>query len=186
MTDDELASQQRTGPATRIAELVGNAGRWVATAESVSGGYVAAELAAAPSSSDWLRGGVVAYAASVKHNVLHVPPGPVVNAAAAKQMAAGTAQLLDADFAVATTGVGGPGAEEGEPAGTVFVAVAGPSRTTVRQYRFEGEPPDVVQKAVTPALQDLAAAVEAELSAVTTAAAPDGRASRGTASKEAQ
>ena len=74
-------------------------------------------------------------------------------------MAEGVARLLKADFAVATTGVGGPGPQEGLPQGTVYVAVATPNGSDVREYRFDGDPGDVVEKTSRQALDDLAAAV---------------------------
>jgi len=72
-----------------IASLLDSAGLNVAVAESLTGGMVASALAEAPGSSNWFRGGVVAYASDVKHELLTVPPGPVVNAQAAAAMADG-------------------------------------------------------------------------------------------------
>lgn len=58
--------------------------------------------------------------------LLGVDPGPVITADTALQMAIGAAELLGANVAVATTGVGGPGRQEGKPQGTVFIAVCTP------------------------------------------------------------
>jgi nicotinamide mononucleotide (NMN) deamidase PncC len=69
--------------------------------------------------------------------------------------------LLGADISVATTGVGGPDAEEGQPAGTVFIAVGAQDRCGVKQYQFDGEPAQVVHLSTIQALRDLAAAVTA-------------------------
>ena len=69
------------------------------------------------------------------------------------------ARLLGADFTVATTGVGGPGPQEDTPQGTVFIAVRAPGGENGREYRFEGEPTDVVTQATEQALRDLASAI---------------------------
>ena len=143
----------------QIADALTSAQQTAAAAESLTGGQISAALSAIQGASDWFAGGVVAYAADVKFDLLGVERGPVVNAATARQMAAGVADLLHADFAVATTGVGGPGPQEGRPEGTVFIAVAGPSGSTVAEYAFGGGPPEVVEQATRQALHDLAAAV---------------------------
>jgi len=92
----------------RIASALMGAQRTAAAAESLTGGNVSAGLSAIEGASDWFVGGVVAYASEVKFGLLGVDRGPVINAPTARQMATGVARLLNADFAVATTGVGGP------------------------------------------------------------------------------
>lgn len=106
-----------------LAQLVGERrrGRHLATAESFTAGLLSQSLAAAPGSSEFFRGGLVAYQTPVKWRVLGVDEGPVVTEAAAAQMATGVAHLLDADAAVATSGVAGPTEQEGRPPGTVVV-----------------------------------------------------------------
>jgi nicotinamide-nucleotide amidase len=146
-------------PASDIARTLHRRRRTVATAESVTCGTVAKRLGAAPDSSDWLRGGVVAYASAVKFDVLGVAPGPVITETCAREMAVGAAHLLAADYAVSTTGAGGPGSQEGRPAGTVFIAVTSPSGCRAREYHFEGDPADVVEAATEQALRDLRAAI---------------------------
>ena len=143
----------------RIAEALTRARRTVASAESLTGGSVSAGLSAIEGASNWFVGGVVAYASEVKFDLLGVDRGPVINALTAEQMATGVARLLHADFAVATTGVGGPGPEEGRPEGTVFIAVATPDGCTVNEYAFEGDPSGITALATRQALRDLAAAV---------------------------
>jgi hypothetical protein len=91
--------------------------------------------------------------------LLGVDPGPVVNGSTAAQMATGVAGLLGAEVAVATTGVGGPGPQEGRAEGTVFVAVLTPDGEEVREYHFVGDPAEVVRQATEQALRDLARAV---------------------------
>ena len=99
-------------PQDRVAERISTAARnahvFLATAESLTGGQISCLLGAAPASSDWYRGSVVAYSSEVKHRVLKVPDGPVVSEASARAMAGAVAELLGADIAVAVTGAGGP------------------------------------------------------------------------------
>jgi nicotinamide-nucleotide amidase len=145
--------------AEQTAALAVEHGWTVAVAESLTSGRIAACLGAAPDASSWFAGGVVAYASGVKFKVLNVDPGPVVSGRCAAQMARGVASLTEADFAVAATGVGGPGAEEGQPAGTVFLAVSSEAGEVVTQHRFDGEPAEVVERATTTAVQHLLSAM---------------------------
>jgi nicotinamide-nucleotide amidase len=129
-----------------VAELAQAGGTSLAAAESLTGGAISAALAAAPSASSWFRGGVTAYATEVKQQVLGVPPGPVISMSCAVAMASGVARLMGADLAVAVTGVGGPDEQEGQPAGTVLVAVATASGAVQeRQLRLEGDPAEIVE-----------------------------------------
>jgi nicotinamide-nucleotide amidase len=150
-------------PEQRIADALTRTDHTAAAAESLTGGNVSAELSAIEGASNWFLGAVVAYAEKVKFDLLDVPPGPVITADCAQQMAVGVARLLGADFAVATTGVGGPGPQEGLPQGTVFIAVATPDGSRSRQYSFDGEPAQVVQDCTRRALHDLAAEIDAFL-----------------------
>jgi nicotinamide-nucleotide amidase len=134
--------------AEEVARLASDSGRSVAVAESLTAGALSSALGAAPNSSDWFRGGVVAYASEVKHTLLRVREGPVVSEQAAIAMAESTADLLGADVALAVTGAGGPDPQEGQPAGTVWLAVRAGGHTTTECRRFPGGPEDVVQQTV--------------------------------------
>ncbi len=116
----------------------------VAVAESCTGGLVMARIVAIPGSGDWFLGGVVAYDAEVKFDVLGVRRGPVISASAAQEMAAGVRRLLNADIGVATTGVAGPETEEDRPVGTVFVGLAGDGDAFASEQHLVG-PPDRVR-----------------------------------------
>lgn len=107
-----------------VLKLCRRNGETLATAESLTGGMVAAKLASVPGASDVFKGGIVSYAPEVKYAMLGVPEGPVVSVAAAEQMALGACEALDATCAVATTGVAGPDPLEGHPPGTVCIATA--------------------------------------------------------------
>ncbi|MEO3975484.1 CinA family protein [Streptomyces sp. CAU 1734] len=116
--------------AARILALLTERGETVAAAESLTGGLVAAELTGVPGASASFRGSVTAYATDVKRDVLGVDgtllaQRGAVDSAVAAQMAAGARTVLGADWGIATTGVAGPGPQDGNPVGTVHVAVAG-------------------------------------------------------------
>lgn len=111
-----------------IARLAGR-GLTVATAESLTGGLVVAELVTVPGASAVVRGGVVAYAYDVKASVLGVDEDLLaargaVNDDVVRQLAEGARRVCRADVGLATTGVAGPDPADGEPVGTVYVAVA--------------------------------------------------------------
>ena len=116
----------------------------VGVAESLTGGELSARLAATPGSSDWFLGGVVAYARSVKHGMLGVPPGPVVSEAAAATMASGVCQVLGTELGIAITGVAGPDEQDGQPPGTVWMGLHHEGATTTRLIRLSGTPEEIV------------------------------------------
>ena len=121
--DVEQASDGSDDPeelAEAISEAAGTSGRRVAVVESLTGGLVSSDLAASPGSSEWFRGGVVAYDRVTKHGVLQVPGGPVVAEPAVRAMAESAATMFDADLVVAVSGAGGPDPQDDQPPGTVW------------------------------------------------------------------
>jgi PncC family amidohydrolase len=158
---DDIASAARG-----VAAAVGGRGHRVVTAESVTAGGIATALAAAGGASEWFCGGIVAYQTETKRRVLGVTADRVITEECARQMAEGALAATGADLAVAVTGVGGPDPEEGEPPGTVFICAGSAERWHVFEHRFEGDPPQVVELAVTHALRHLlGAALELRRSA---------------------
>jgi nicotinamide-nucleotide amidase len=115
-----------------VLELCRARGLTLATAESCTGGMVATRLTGVPGASDVFRGSVVAYANDVKEAGLGVSAELIaehgaVSAEVAAAMAAGARERLDADVAVAVTGVAGPGGGTPEkPVGLVFAHAIGP------------------------------------------------------------
>ncbi len=128
-----------------VVRLLEELGLTMGTAESVTGGLVAARLTAAPGASKVLRGGLVSYASEVKYSLLGVPEGPVVTAEAAQAMAAGVCALVGCEVGVATTGVAGPESQEGVPVGTVFVGLCLHGETSSQELRLPGDR-DLVQQ----------------------------------------
>lgn len=132
-----------TDVAADALRLLAESDQTLAVAESLTGGMVAAELTAVPGASRSFRGSVTAYATEIKHLVLGVDAELLkaegaVNAQVAAEMAAGVRRVMGASWGISTTGVAGPEPQDGQPVGTVFVAVDGPtSRKTVR-LRLKG------------------------------------------------
>ncbi|MFE9687585.1 CinA family protein [Streptomyces sp. NPDC006285] len=123
-----------TSTAADVLRLLTVRGETLAVAESLTGGLVAAELAAVPGASKAFRGSVTAYATDLKRDVLGVDATLLdqrgaVDPQVAAQMAAGARRILGADWGISTTGVAGPEPQDGQPVGTVFVAVDGPPGT---------------------------------------------------------
>ncbi|MCF8601936.1 competence/damage-inducible protein A [Gordonia sp. HY442] len=144
------------------------AGRTIVTAESCTGGLVAARLTERAGSSAYMLGGVVSYSNDVKTGAIDVPADLIaehgaVSEQVAAAMADGVAARLNADVAISTTGIAGPGgAVVGKPVGTVCIgiAVAGAETRTVTRS-FPGNRQQVRELTVTTALhlavQELAA-----------------------------
>ena len=114
----------------------------VATAESCTGGAIAAALTSIPGSSAYVIGGVVAYSNAVKVAQLGVDSASIeehgaVSQEVVEQMARGVRDRMGTDYGIATSGIAGPdGGSEEKPVGTVWIAVAGPERTWSKQFLF--------------------------------------------------
>lgn len=122
-----------------IFRLLEEKGWTIGTAESMTGGMVAAALTSVPGASKHVRGGLVAYDAELKQKLLGVDDiTEVVDHETAEAMARGGQNLLGADVVVAVTGSAGPEAME-RPAGTVVIAVATPEEVRSRELRMPGD-----------------------------------------------
>lgn len=129
-----------------VLDLCRARGLTLATAESCTGGIIASRLTDVAGSSDVFRGGIVAYADDVKTRELGVPATVIsahgaVSAETAQAMAAGARERLEADIAVAVTGVAGPGGGTAEkPVGLVFLHASGPDgKEEALRFEFPGE-----------------------------------------------
>lgn len=146
--------------AKRVHDLLQERDETVATAESLTGGQLAALLTAAPGASDTFLGGVVSYATEVKIDVLGVDPGiverhGVVSAECARAMAQGVRALMGSTYAVSTTGVAGPEEQEGKEPGTVYVGVAGPDGDTALALDLAGDRSEIQDRTCAEALSAL-------------------------------
>ena len=144
--------------AEAVLEELKTAGKTLATAESCTGGTIAKMLTAIPGSSEVFKGTVVSYATSVKEEVLgvnhdDVEKYTVVSQQVAEQMATGVKKLLKSDYAVATTGIAGPGGgTEENPVGTVWIAVAGPNGVISKKCNFGKDRGNNIERASITAL----------------------------------
>ncbi|MGK8505794.1 CinA family protein [Nocardia asiatica] len=147
--------------ADELADLARRSDITVAVAESLTAGRLSATLGAAPDSSEWFRGGLVAYSSEVKRTVLGVPDVPVVSRPAAEAMATGVRDLLKAVVSVAVTGAGGPDPQDGQPPGSVWFAIATDHEVRAWHRQFDGDPADVVAQTVACATESLLDTVRA-------------------------
>jgi nicotinamide-nucleotide amidase len=148
---------------TILGELLKQQNATIATAESCTGGRLAAALNALPGSSAYFMGSVVAYANEVKEQVLGVEHDTLIRYGAVseqtvRQMAEGVRRLMHTDYAIATSGIAGPdGGTEDKPVGTVWIAWATPEGTTAERFQFGMARlrQQITQRAVTTALVEL-------------------------------
>ncbi|MEA2362860.1 MAG: nicotinamide-nucleotide amidase [Thermoleophilaceae bacterium] len=138
----------------QVAELL--AGRWAGVAESCTGGLMSARLTERPGSSEYFAGGVVSYSNEAKAELLDVDPALIerhgaVSLEVAEAMADGALQRLEADTAVAITGVAGPGGgTEAKPVGYVCWAVKlADGSKLVRDARLPGDRAEVRDRSTT-------------------------------------
>lgn len=127
-----------------MGKLLRERGLTLAVAESCTGGLLGMRLTEVPGSSDYFRGGVIAYSNAVKEAVLGVPRAILeekgaVSPECARAMAEGARRVLGADLALAITGIAGPtGGTPEKPVGLVYVALAHPGGVEVERHEFRG------------------------------------------------
>jgi nicotinamide-nucleotide amidase len=156
----EIFSEDGSRVDEQIARLL--AGRHIATAESCTGGLLAARLTDLPGSSAYVAGGVVAYANEAKTELLGVEPDLIathgaVSEPVAEAMADGALKRFQADTAVAITGIAGPaGGTDDKPVGTVcFTVKLADGATITRTLRLPGDRSDIRERSTTVAMHML-------------------------------
>lgn len=128
--------------AEAIGKMILQQGKTLAIAESCTGGFISHLVTSVPGCSAWYKGSVTAYSNEVKGKLLGVNPETLKNFGAvseetACEMAAGARKLLNAGFAVATTGIAGPdGGTAEKPVGTVWIAVATDKTVIAKKFTF--------------------------------------------------
>ena len=141
-----------------VLALCRERGWTMGTAESCTGGLVAARLTGIPGSSDVFRGGVVAYANEIKQAELAVPADLLaehgaVSPEVAEAMAKGARARLGVDVAVSVTGIAGPdGGTEEKPVGLVYLHAEGPGGGVGREFSFPGDRPSIRARSAVGAL----------------------------------
>ena len=151
-------------------EVIGalrTAGATVATAESLTGGLVCSTLVGIAGASDVVLGGIVAYAAEAKIELLDVDAELIddrgtVDPDVAAQMAFGAQEQFNATYGLSTTGVAGPGESEGKPEGTVHIAIAGPDGVRTTALQLSGDRHAVRNQTVDALLSELVATLREE------------------------
>jgi nicotinamide-nucleotide amidase len=129
----------------RLADALRARGWHLATAESCTGGLIAAACTDLAGSSDWFERGFVTYSNAAKTELLGVPAELIardgaVSEAVARAMVRGARERSPAELAVAVTGVAGPGGgSAAKPVGTVWLAFAGPAGESAELRRFVGD-----------------------------------------------
>ena len=137
------ASEDTTLEAT-LGKLLKERGATVSAAESCTGGEIAHLFTSVAGSSAYFLGSVTSYAISVKESVLGVPSSVikehgVVSSQVAAAMAEGVRRVTGSDYSVATTGLAGPGGDEFNPEGTVWIGVSGPRGTRTVKYCYKND-----------------------------------------------
>lgn len=157
-------------PEQRLNDLLANqTAITLATAESCTGGHVAARITNIAGSSAYFQGGIISYTNDVKARMLDVPESILENPGAVSEecagaMAEGARKRLDATIAVSITGIAGPsGGTDRKPVGLVYLGIASPAGARVERHIFAGERADVMREAATRALELLVQQAEIAL-----------------------
>lgn len=141
-----------------VGKLLNKRKKTLAVAESCTGGGIGNKITAIPGSSDYFLGGIVSYANEVKEKMLGVPAAIIkkhgaVSPECAEAMAEGARIRLGADYALAVTGVAGPGGGTKEkPVGLVYVAIAAKGWVKVRRHTLAGSRKTIRERAANESL----------------------------------
>lgn len=147
--------------ARQLGELLVSSGKTCSIAESCTGGMIGATFTSVPGSSNWFRGGIIAYDNDVKIRILGVPERILAEKGAVspetvENMAKGAAELIVTDLAVAVSGIAGPGGGTKEkPAGLVYIGLYLDGRSFSFRHLFEGDRDQVRNATVAAALRHL-------------------------------
>ncbi|MEW2428478.1 CinA family protein [Micromonospora sp. NPDC047644] len=161
VTGAEVGSAEVGSAAAGVVHRLAERHETLATVESLTGGSLAASIVNIAGVSGVYRGGLIVYATELKATLAGVPAdllsdrGPV-DPDVAVALAEGGRRRCGADWGLATTGVAGPEPQDGKPVGLVYVAVAGPDGSEVRQLDLGGGRDQVRAEAVVEALRLLA------------------------------
>lgn len=142
LLSDILVSKEDVSMETIIARLLNERKQTLALAESCTGGYLAYLLTANANSSSYFTGSVVCYDTRIKEEVLHVnkqilDEQGTVNKEVAEQMVSGVLAVLKSEYAIAVTGLMGPGSgSEDKPVGTTWIAVGNKNKTVSKEFYF--------------------------------------------------
>lgn len=153
-----------------IGRLLRGSGKTLSAAESCTGGEIAHLITTVPGASEYFLGSVTSYAPSVKNRVLGVPMETIenfgiVSSEVAAAMAEGVRKLTGSTYAVATTGWADAYGDEHEPAGTVWVGIAGPDGTETRKFNYRNDRKRNIERFSASALNELRKMIVSDLKA---------------------
>ena len=153
-----------------IGRLLRGSGRTLSVAESCTGGEIAHLITTVPGASEYFLGSVTSYAPEIKIRVLGVPAETIekcgiVSGEVAAAMAEGVRRLTGSTYSAATTGWADAYGDEREPAGTVWVGVAGPAGTKTARFNFRNDRKRNIERFAASALNELRKMIESDLKA---------------------
>lgn len=166
---DIIYSEQDDTLQNTVGRLLKKGGKTLSAAESCTGGMISSLITSVPGASEYYLGSVTSYAVSVKENVLGVPSGiiekyGVVSSECVAAMAEGVRRLTGSDYAVATSGIAGPGdGADGNPAGLVWIGASSKSRTLTCSRLFKNDRIRNMERFAASALDFLRKMIESDL-----------------------
>ena len=150
---DKIFGLDQESMASSTGKLLKKRRLFLSVAESCTGGFLSKCLTETPGSSDYYRGGIVAYDNRVKIQQLKVPEALIrkygaVSGQTAKKMAQNVRVIFKTDFGIGITGIAGPsGGSKRKPVGLVYIAIAGPQATRCSENFFFGNRPEIQERA---------------------------------------
>lgn len=161
MIGDNIVGWEGATLEQQVHDILTRRNLTLATAESCTGGTIASKFTAMAGASAYFLAGVVAYANSAKSNIIEVNSEDIlrygaVSESVARQMAEGVRRVAGADYAIATTGIAGPGGGSAEkPVGTVWMAVATPEGTIAQMRNCGTDRSQIISRASAYAIEML-------------------------------
>jgi nicotinamide-nucleotide amidase len=156
---DDLASEGNENPTEQLAADLLSHRLTIATAESCTGGYLAHKLTSVPGSSSYFEGSIISYSYGVKEKLLGVASETMekkgaVSEEVVRQMAASLKHQLNTDYAIAISGIAGPGgATPSKPVGTVWICIMNNEQTVTRLFHFSGDRHQIVERTTNMAIE---------------------------------
>ncbi|MBR0459623.1 MAG: CinA family protein [Victivallales bacterium] len=156
-----ITYEKRYEAAERLGQLLREQGKSLATAESCTGGGIAATITAVPGSSEWFHGALVTYTNQWKQQFLGVAKETLdsygaVSRQTVSEMLTGLLKATKVDCGIAVSGIAGPGGgTPSKPVGTVFVGVADTTRQVIQECHFDGDREQVRAQTILTALEML-------------------------------
>ena len=158
--EDKIYSYKDDTLENAVGALLRGTGMTLSAAESCTGGKISSLITSVPGASEYYLGSVTSYAVPVKEKVLGVSEATineygVVSSEVASAMAEGVRKLTGSTYAVSTTGLAGPGGDEHNPVGTVWIGVAGPNGTKTVRKVYKNDRKRNIERFAAAALNEL-------------------------------